>query len=304
MALAALLLAGCGASSAGASTSPTLTPTATSAPTPVPTVDLAMLSGPCAPDTGNARDTTPRYQIGDLIVTEARLSLAYPAQQLPDGTPLAPLKLTSGVGLSSEFPDSPPVNPQLKEKPSGYAFLVCNNAPTQTHVIQGVSVRIASTTPYGGQLNSWQFCDGYFARPQGTSFGGCGGAASYEEYLHATFPADAGPGDAVAAAQTGTGTNPAPGATQASPLPATLAPGKRLSFDIGITAPTAPGRYGFAFGLAVDDQPPAFFSTAQPVLLAPVVHKWTGKACEAPAMQAQIPQAVTDPPTMYICPES
>ncbi len=291
MALAALLLAGCGASSASASTSSTPAPTPTSAPTPVPTVNLAMLSGPCAPDTGNARDTTPRSQIGDLIVTEA-------------GTPLVPLKLTSGVGLSSEFPDSPPVNPQLKEKPSGYAFLVCNNAPTQTHIIQGVSVRIASTTPYGGQLDSWQFCDGYFARPHGASFGGCGGAASYEEYLHATFPADAGPGDAVVAAQTGTGTNPAPGATQASPLPATLAPGKHLSFDIGITAPTAPGRYGFAFGLAVDDRPPAFFSTAQPVLLAPVAHKWTGKACEAPAMQAQIPQAVTDPPTMYICPES
>src|SRR5260370_42591835 len=93
MALAALLLAGCGASSASASTSSTPAPTPTSAPTPVPTVNLAMLSGPCAPDTGNARDTTPRSQIGDLIVTEARLSLAYPAQQLPDGTPLRPVQL-------------------------------------------------------------------------------------------------------------------------------------------------------------------------------------------------------------------
>lgn len=305
--LAALLIAGCGAPSAGisppATSATTPAPTATNAPTPVPTADLSTLSGPCAPASGSQATTVPHYQIGDLIITEARLSLAYPAQQLPDGTPLQPLQLPS-QNLNAEFPDSPPVNPHLKENASGYQFLVCNNAPTQAHVIQSVSVRIASFTPYGGQLNAWQFCDGTFVRPHGANAGGCGGYAYFDEYLHATFPADARASVAVAAAQTSTGTAPVPGATPAAPLPVTLAPGQSLSFDIGLTPPTTPGLYAFAFGLSVDDQSPAFFSTAQPVLLAPVAHKWTGPACEAPAMQAQIPQTVTNPPTQYICPES
>lgn len=304
--LAVLLIAGCGAPSAGASlpsTSSTPAPTATSAPTPVPTADLATLSGPCAPASGSQAATVPHYQIGDLIVTEARLSFPYAAQQLPEGTPLQPVQLP-GPSLSAEFPDSPPVNPHLKENPAGYEFLVCNNTPTQAHVIQSVSVRIASLTPYSGQLSAWQFCDGTFVRPRGANFGGCGGYAIFEEYLHATFPADAEAGAAVTAAQISAGGLGPPGASRVTPLPDTLAPGKSLSFDIGLTPPTAPGLYAFAFGLAVDDQPPAFFSTAQPILLAPVAHKWTGKACEAPAMQARIPQTVTDPPTQYICPES
>src|SRR5690348_11927267 len=169
--LAALLIAGCGAPSAGASlpsTSSTPAPTATSAPTPVPTADLATLSGPCAPASGSQAATIPHYQIGDLIVTEARLSFPYAAQQLPDGTPLQPVQLP-GPSLSAEFPDSPPVNPHLKENPAGYEFLVCNNTPTQAHVIQSVSVRIASFTPYSGRLSAWQFCDGTFVRPQGAN---------------------------------------------------------------------------------------------------------------------------------------
>jgi hypothetical protein len=306
--LAALLIAGCGVSSSARASSPatsatTPVPTATNAPTPVPTADLSTLSGPCAPASGSQAATVPHYQIGDLIITEARLSLDYPAQQLPDGTPLQPVRLPS-QSLSAEFPDSPPVNPHLKENPAGYQFLVCNNAPTQAHVIQSVSVRIASFTPYSGQLSAWQFCDGTFVRPQGANAGGCGGYAMFEEYLHATFPANAGADAAVTAAQISAGGLGPPGATQVTPLPDTLVPGKSLSFDIGLTPPTVPGLYAFAFGLAIDGQPPAFFSTAQPVLLAPVVHKWTGKACEAPAMQAQIPQTVTNPPTLYICPES
>ena len=306
--LAALLIAGCGASSVGASSpsiaSTTPAPTATNAPTPVPTADLATLSGPCAPDGGSGSATIPRYQLGDLVITAARSSVASDALQLPDGTPLQPLQLPS-QNLTAEFPDSPPVNPQLKENPDGYQFLVCNIAPTQSHVLGGVSVRIASFTPYSGQLNVWHFCDGTFLVPQGVHSGDCGSPFPYyEEYLHATFTADAAAGAAVVAVQTGTGMKRTPGATLAAPLPVTLAPGKSLSFDIGLTPPTASGLYAFTFGLAIDEQPPAFFSTAQPVLLAPVTHKWTGKACEAPAMQAQIPQTVTNPPTMYICPES
>lgn len=47
-----------------------------------------------------------------------------------------------------------------------------------------------------------------------------------------------------------------------------------------------------------------YFSNAPATLLAPVAHKWTGPACEKPVMLAQIPTAVTNPPTRYICPES
>jgi hypothetical protein len=278
---------------------PTLAPTATPAPTAIPTANLTA-GQPCAP---GPHDTHTYYQLGDLVVRQIGFGLAYPSQQLPDGTPLAPLKLTNNV-VNNEFPGSPAVNPHLQEPGGGFTFAVCNASATQSHVLQSISVKIQSATPYTGQLSSWQFCDGDYARPGPAFFGGCGGGYAGDEYLHATFAADAGAGASVVAAQTGTGATPVFGSQNAPPLPLTLPFGKFVEINVGLTAPTAPATYTFSFGVAVDGATPVYFSDSQPTLLAPVAHKWTGPACEQPAMLAQIPTAVTNPPTRYICPES
>src|SRR5262249_28118550 len=151
---------------------------------------------PCAPD---PRDTRPYYPLGDLVVSPVALALAYPSQQLPAGTPLAPVKLTT-TELDHAFPGGPPVNPRLQEPGAGYAFSVCNTALDRSHVLQRVGVTIESFTPYTSQLSAWQYCDGFYERPGPATYGGCGGAFPADEYLHATFAASGvGPGSAVEA---------------------------------------------------------------------------------------------------------
>lgn len=294
-----LAIAGCGASpSPTANSTATATATATfpSAPTatPVPTANLAQVNPACRPQ---PHDTDTYYQIGDLVVRQVDFALVYPSKMLPDGTPLKPFLLPSERGITG----GPPTDPILKENPGGYLFTVCNGSFTQSHVLTNVSVQIASVTSYTGQLNAWNFCDGYFVRPSGAQYGGCGGGLAADEYLHATFAADAGFGASVVAAQTGTGTPPGGGTTP--PLPITLKPGMLISVNVGITAPTSPGQYAFAFAVSVDGADPVYFSTTTPTLLAPIAHKWTGQACLTAAMQQQIPPA-TNPPAYYICPQS
>lgn len=140
--LLAGLLAGCGVSTARTGTSsnaravtPTATPlptvTPTPAPTAVPTIAAAQISGPCKPRPG---DTTPRYQIGDLIVaTYGFATLAYPSQQIPDGTPAQPL-------LIRDIPKDPPTNPHLHEGGGGYVASICNASPTHAHILQSFDV--------------------------------------------------------------------------------------------------------------------------------------------------------------------
>jgi hypothetical protein len=296
------LLAACGQATTGRAATtpaPTLVPTATPAPTAIPTVNLTA-GQPCAP---GPHDTHTYYQLGDLVVRQVSFGLAYPSQQIPDGTPLAPLKLTNNV-VNNEFPGSPAVNPHLQEPGGGFGFAVCNASATQSHVLQSVSVKIQSATPYTGQLSSWQFCDGDYARPGPAFFGGCGGGYAGDEYLHAGFAADAGAGASVVVAQTGTGVTSLFGDQKAPPLPLTLPFGKFVEINVGLTAPTAAATYVFSFAVTVDGAAPVYFSDSQPTLLAPVAHKWTGPACEKSAMLAQIPTTVTNPPTRYICPES
>jgi hypothetical protein len=306
-----LALAGCGAS-ASARASEAATPSATPTPTraPMPTLAPGQITGPCASDPHN---TGPYYPLGDLVVSPVALALAYPSQQLPAGTPLAPVKLTTD-DLGHEFPASPPVNPRLQEPGAGYAFSVCNNSTSRSHVLRSVGVTIESFTPSTAQLSAWAPCDGFYARPGPATFGGCGGSFAADEYLHATFAASGvGPGSFVEAAQTGTGNAQEPGTgAKAPPLPVNIAPGKSIEVNVGVTPPTAPGTYGFGFTIVVDSVDPGAapgqFSTmvveAEPILLAPVAHKWSGKGCERPAMLAQIPPEATNPPTMYVCPES
>ncbi len=308
--LAALLAAACGQSTSRpgalsqptATRQPTATPTlvATATPTLQPTATPAQAASGCAVGGG-----ANLLRAGDLVISPIQLTnVSYPSQHIPDSTPLKPYAFTTN-NLGALFPDSTPTNPSLAESAGaagGYAFIVCNDSPTQSHTIRAISVKLATLTPYTGQLNTYQACDGFYARPGPATFGGCGGGFITDEYLHATFASSAGAGVAVTATQTKTGSSFGRGSEP--PLPDTLAPGHTVGFVVGLTAPTASGTYTFSFGVTIDNGAPVYFGSAPATLLAPVAHKWTGPACEKPAMLAQIPTTVTNPPTRYICPES
>lgn len=294
-----LAVAGCGASATART--PAASPTATSTATSVPTANPTQLAtaGPCAPS--SAADTAPRYAIGDLIITVPSLaSMAYPGAQIPEGTAPKPQPLDSLLPQGA-FAGTP-TNPNLAENGGGYALIVCNASTTQSHVLQSLDVRISELKPYTGQLNEWKSCSGSYARPNGVIEAGCGGYFGANEYLHATFPNGAVSGTAVTAHQTGTASA---SGNNVPPLPFTLTPSRSISLEVGLTisSSTSPGLYTFAFGIVADGAAPTFVPAASPVLLAPVAKTWSGSACEAPAMQSQIPPA-TNPPTYYICPAS
>ena len=159
--------------------------------------------------------------------------------------------------------------------------------------------------PYTGQLNVWPACNGQYARG-GTIGGGCGGADVADLFYRVSFSQGAGQGTTLTAAQYAPpNLNFRPWVT---PLPLTLAPGQDLTIKVTLDVPGASGIYDFAFSVAMDNIGSASVPThssaqgqAVGVLLAPVVHTWTGGACLTPAMQAQIPPA-TNPPTYYLCP--
>jgi hypothetical protein len=300
--LASMLLAGCSASSTmrvanGA------TPT-TAATTAMPTVGVTPPpGGPC----GSASTST---RAGDLLITNPYPGgSTYPSTKVPDGTPIKPLQVRYGSSSSGvALPGDPLTNPNLHEIVGGfgggYRIDVCNASATQAHTIQSVTARIDSFAAYSGALNEWGACAGaYDASTKHSSGGGCGGGFYTAcEYLHATFPAAAGSGTSVSAAQVGVGRNVAgDGAScpQFGALPVSLPPGGDLSILIGMSAPTASGTYAVAFGVTADAAAPAFVSAPR-MLFAPAAHEWTGSACATPTMQSQIPAASS--PTYYICP--
>ncbi len=298
--LASIVLAGCssaggspasgggaGATSALATAAPTFTPT------PQATVSPAQVAQACGTNNfGNPQGTF--YQLGDLYIAVTPTGLTYPSRKLPDGTPLKPFKLNSlnDPGLSQQLPVTPLVNPYLS---SGYFVDVCDAAST-THHIEGVAVQIASFTPYTGDLNSWQLCDGWYTNGQ-LGGGGCGGAFTAQEYLKATFSPTAGAGTSIPATflRAGTGAN----GQQATPLPLSLQPANELFMNVAIAPPTVAGYYQFAFSVKVDGANSPFVTDPEIFLIDPQAHKWSGAACQAPAMKSQIPSDGG----YYICPE-
>ena len=298
LALLVALLAGCGSSATvkigGRQTGSAGTPTAsaTLGSTALPTAPLDQQAS-CA------RNYTlgTFVQVGGVIISPLSGGLNNPSMQVPDGTLDKPIQLPLGKETSA-FPHSPEVNPQMHEGASGETFVVCDGSASAPHTLQSVRVSIASFTPYTGQLNAWQPCDGFFTKHYGYSPTGCPGDAFYDELLHATF----GPGDGVGATVTAaqTGANPTPGHI-VSPLPVTLSPGGTVSVDVGITVPTAPGTYTFAFSVVVDGAAPVRVSTTDPLMFAPVARWWSGKGCTQPAMLAQIP-ASAGQDDEFICP--
>lgn len=306
-AVAATLLSACGATttappSGAAIAATTATSTATAHPIATTTATTtAGASSFCGASIfGTNPQSFPLQHIGDLAVSEAAPGLTYPAMQIPQGTPNQPIELTNDNKIPGA--SSLPVNPTLKEVGGGYMFIICNASKTHSHSVKSVSVRVDSFNAYSGPLAAWALCaDGsYDAETQAYGGGGCGGGLTTNEGLHATFASGASVGAAVVAAQTGSW-SAAPGQPSPfPPLPVTLRPGEWLSVNVGLTPPTAPGTYTFAFGLAVDSAAPAYFSTSAPALLAPVTQRWSGANCGTATMKAEIPTATQ--PTYYICP--
>jgi hypothetical protein len=67
-------------------------------------------------------------------------------------------------------------------------------------------------------------------------------------------------------------------------------------------AACTPGTYTFALVVSVNGGSMSFSAGQDPMLLAPIVQRWSGEACQSNAMQAQISPA--NPQAYYICPTS
>jgi hypothetical protein len=284
--LCALLVA-CGSTTAGGAATPTATLSSTPAHLPTVTADQFHAACPSGQGFGDI------YQSGDSYIAVSLIGLAYPAVKLPDGVPLAPFKLPSSAGDLHGLPQSPEVNPELEH--TGIMVEYCNGAKSASHRVEGVSVRIDRFTPYTGTLNSWQFCDGFYTNGA-VNGGGCGGHFFADEYLHATFAATAGAGttrDADFIKVVSEDTPPSP------PLPFDLPPGQSVLLEVALTAPTAPGTYGFSFSIGVDGAHPPYAALSDDLLLDSVARKWSGQACTVAAMQDELPANSTD---SYICP--
>lgn len=280
----------------------TSTPTATITPAPTvqPTADLAR----CFKQQASQANVT---QAGDVLIAQPVAPQGYPAVQLPDQTQLKPVQVpvqnSNNVFRSGLSPDAKPANPGSlngSTRQVGFEVDVCNGAVSQAHVVQSFSVRIATLTPYSGQISVWPSCDGAFSRLHPTpSSGGCGGGFASDEQLQATFASGTTEGTTVVATQTGF--SPTSPDAALGPLPAKLAPGKTMTTLVVVNIPEVAGTYAIAFGVAVDSAAPVYTTPATAFLIAPVAHTFTGSACTVPSMAAQIPAATT-PETYYICP--
>src|SRR5262249_51516819 len=150
-------------------------------------------------------------------------------------------------GFSGKVAPNPSVNPTLQAPAGGYFADLCNTSTTKSHTLTGLSLRIAGFTPYTGQLNSYNVCDGFYARPQGLGGGCCGGGVADPNPGTATFGHTAGAGVTVAIS------NPT-----RTPLPSAIKPGDGYGLNLGIVPPTIPGTYTFALGIALDGTAPVF----------------------------------------------
>jgi hypothetical protein len=66
----------------------------------------------------------------------------------------------------------------------------------------------------------------------------------------------------------------------------TLQSGHLLDMVLSVTAPTVQGYYLFSVGVIADHTETPLVPASNTVLLDPGATNWSGKACEAPAMQA------------------
>jgi len=235
---------------------------------------------------------------GDLRVSPTALADGRPTIQAPDSAPLKPLALPV-QGTNGHAPTTiPSWFAPAEDSPPDLLITICNTSTTKSHVIESVSVKLSAFIPHSGSLNVWNPCTGAYAWPTGVVPLECGEtAAIWDETVRVKFAANAQVG-AIAPASL----DDSAFVGDLGPLPVTLPPGRDMQIGIFVAAPTAAGAYTFAAGVTAD-KAALPFTVGQNMLLAPIGHNWTGKACLAQAMQVGIP---ANPPaeTYYICPES
>lgn len=310
-ALAALLLLATLAACAPAGVTPpasatsTATVAATATPKALPALPTAQVAaGACAARTpGIGSEPVTFSPAGGLVVTQTSMlgNLAYPSVQIPSSQQAQPIPAPPTSFVDYAPSAAPVVNPRIVEGGGGYVLFICNPS-SQAHTLSAAQVSIAQIRPFTDHLAAWAPCDGAYY-PGGAVGGGCGGADFEDEYLHAPFAADAQVGATVTATQTGTNTTGSAGEVARSPLPVTLQPGQWMTIEVGVTQPSAPAYYTYAFALTVDGSTTGVVAYSQTTLLAPVAHAWSGANCKTSAMQSQLAQAPT--PTAnrgFICP--
>lgn len=89
-----------------------------------------------------------------------------------------------------------------------------------------------------------------------------------------------------------------PQSTQPVQIPASGS--QQASVWIHVRVP-ASGTYVFRVGIWQDRAGPAVFTTLTATFVVDALHEWSGQACAAPAMQAQMPPP-SNPPALFICP--
>ena len=295
-----VLLGGCGSSTVrtGGAATPTVTTTVTATSNPSATlpatVTYEQFRAACPSSNGQGNALGRTYRFGDLYVAVSLTNVSYPAAKLPDGVPLAPYKLAPGTDQFRGLPPTPEVNPDIAR--TGVFIEVCNAAASASHRLEGADVRIDRFVPFTGDLNSWQFCAGWYANGHADG-GGCGGGYQAGELLQATFSANASAGATTTASFVKAGQDL--DGSSLPPLPLTRKPGQSVLMVVSLTAPTAPGTYNFSFSLTIDGAKTPFAPLADDLLLDSAARAWTGDACATPAMRAQIPSGSAD---AYICP--
>lgn len=158
----ATLLAGCSSSSTSAAIhQPTATATAQATATPTQEPPPTSKAQPC-PDSLRADPTSTH--IGDMVLSVAFANPDGNFDQLPDNTPLNPLKLAVQEPMGPE-PD--PAWPHSILTATTVYVYICNSSKTHTHTVSKIHMKISTFTPYTAQLNAWDFGSGVYARPSG-----------------------------------------------------------------------------------------------------------------------------------------
>lgn len=281
-------LAGCGASStpregAVATPPPTITalPTVTAMPTSTtrPTATTGGKSGCTGDFYGQPQPTTA---VGALSVTTPIPALQYPYSEVP-----ASASSTKPYQVANGAQPNPPVNPSLG---TGYVVVLCNETST-AHTLTSLTVNIASFSATSGMVREWSVCNGgeYDASSKQVIVGGCGGGLAVDDYLTATLPSDSTGASGSAFARSGYAN-----------LPIQIAPGHAFSLTVGVSGLTSQGMYSLKIGVAADHGTPVMLAPGSggSFLIASAV-QWTGKNCQTPAMQSQMPPA--SQPTFYVC---
>lgn len=266
-------------------------PTATAFP---PAVEDVETSG-CQPLLLGA--VAPKYSMVSglkISIPQRWTSLDFPSAMLPNNTPNAPYKVPLTATQAQDvttFHPNPPVNPSLS---TGYALQVCNQT-SSAHTIASISVNIAGFIPNSGPVAVWHLCqDGPYDAATKQTTGGCGGAAGQVDWLAVNLPSNSTGAYATAVANSQVNSG-------GPDLPITIPPNKSIVFLVAVHGLITQGTYTLSFGVGVDHWVPVALEPSDgSFFIAPSPKVWTGTACQASTMQAQIPASTTD--VYYVCP--